>query len=663
MAQPWTESAPIDFGKFAESGISGAIKAQEQFAEQSKNFSDLLIKNIDDTNKAKNTLQAVELIKSLDVDSSKDLFKSGNLADSISTIMGTNHIGFDSSLFTTALTAKHKDIKDNDTANLDTLLAKPENYKLLAEDPEILKAENNLVLSTSEIQASQKKGRVAYTTHLANKLGNDPNNVVKSPLDIKQEILTNYGNVIDEDTLNSIDIGKILSNSKQNITNANIQVFRDRNTISGAGEQNADGTLKYQFSESALEQAKNHAINSGNIELANKLEEEQFAAIKQVIDKDPVRLARRTQLETDIINENMALDANVLKQFERALPPNAQNLAASLVNEVTNANSNKNIDQYLEPLGYTPSQKNLLKTAYNLYGGMLNVSPSTFHKLLMDQGIFFEKYDPKEELDTFLADIQGKASIQSLADISQGIPGVVRDIKTQYQSSKVGLDKKLKRELRNIANTRRYTPGSISSINNALYSQVGNAWQDRTTQLDNFGSQIAAADAEGALPDPYNSNFDDRVEYGLGSTAPYVDSAGGKATAALGTGVITGLTTHAGWKWLRNALSKTPPTKVGKIPHVIAGIIAGGAMGKGYDGVMDWWYGKDRYGYDPKKVGKAIADIEGRFAKGALTQHDIDFIIKHSKYSGSLGPELHRKLTTLKQDIVNLNSALRSKNK
>ena len=135
MAQPWTESAPVDFGKFAESGISGAIQAQRQFAEQSKNFCDLLPKNFDDTNKRKTTRRAVELRKSLDVDSSKDLFKSGNLANSISTMMGTNHIGFDSPLFTTALTAKQKDIKDNDTANLDSLLTKPENYQLLAEDP------------------------------------------------------------------------------------------------------------------------------------------------------------------------------------------------------------------------------------------------------------------------------------------------------------------------------------------------------------------------------------------------------------------------------------------------------------------------------------------------------------------------------------------------
>lgn len=662
MAQPWTESAPIDFGQFAESGIFGAIKAQEQLAEQSKNFSDLLIKNIDDTNKHKNTLQAVELIKSLDVDSSKDLFKSGSLVNSISSMMGTNHIGFDSPLFTTALTAKHKDIKDNDTANLDTLLAKPENYKLLAEDPEILKAENNLVLSTSEIQASQKKGRVAYTTHLANKLGNDPFNIAKSPLDLKQEILANYGNVIDETTLDSIDLGSILSNSKKNVNNATTQHYQDKLTISSTSGQNADGTLQEPFLESELEQAKAAYINNGDLEGAQKAELAEEQTMESVIAKDNNRRKLRYELQYDFDAQNRALEATVSKQFEE-LMPEAGDLIPSLVNEVTNEKANETIDQYVDSLPDTDtSKKNLLKTAYNQYKNVLNVSPSTFHKMLIDQGIFYDKYNPKEQLDDFLIDIQTSPSIQRFATYAQAIPSIVRDVKSTYMSNKEGLKKEFKRNLRNLANTGKYLPETTSAnLQDALYNQVGNAWGERTSQINDFAQQLRTADSYAELPKPYNDNFDDRVEYGLSNTAPYVDSATSLWVMPTALGFGGYLLGKGAWKGLRNAFSKTPVEKVSHTPGMITGALLGGSEVAYHEPLMNSIYGKERYVYDPKKMSKALADIENRFAKGAMTQQDVDFLIKHSKYSYSLGPDLAKRFSKLKQEIVNLNSILQSK--
>ena len=94
MAQPWTESAPVDFSDFGQAAAAGAIEAQKQFAATSKSFSDLLVKNIDDVNRAKNTLQATELLNSLDVDSSKQLLKSGNLMGSIAGLLNTDNIDF-----------------------------------------------------------------------------------------------------------------------------------------------------------------------------------------------------------------------------------------------------------------------------------------------------------------------------------------------------------------------------------------------------------------------------------------------------------------------------------------------------------------------------------------------------------------------------------------
>lgn len=662
MAQPWTESASVDFGKFAESGVYGAIQAQKQFAEQSKNFSDLLTNNIDKVNKNKNTLQAVELIKSLDVDSAKDLFKSGNIANSISTIMGTNHIGFDTPLFTTALTAKHKDIKDNDTGNLDSLLAKPENYKLLAEDPEILKAENNLALSTSEIQASQKKGRVAFTTHLANKLGNDPLNIAKSPLDLKQEILTNYSDVIDETTLNGIDLGSILSNSKKNINNATTQQHLDNLTISTTSGLNTDGSLKVPFLKSTLDQAKAAYLNNGDIEGAQKAELAEKQAMEEVIAKDDNRRKLRYQLQYDYENQKTALEATVQRQFED-LMPGAGDLIPSLVNEVTNEKANETIDQYIDSLPDTDtSKKNLLKTAYNQYKNVLNVSPSTFHKMLLDQGINYQKYDAKEELDNFLTDIQTSPSIQRFATYAQAIPSILRDVKSTYMSNKEGLKQEFDRNLRNLANTGKYLPETSSAnLQNALYSQVGNAWGERTSQLNDFAQQLRTADSYAEKPKPYNDNFEDRVEYGLSNTAPYIDSATSSwvfPALASALGYVVG---RKGWKGLRNAFSKTPVDKVSHTP----GVIGAGVLGSGefaiHEPLMNWAYGKERYAYDPKKMGKAVADIENRFAKGAMTQQDIDFVIKHSKYSYSLGPELAKRFNTLKQNIVNLDSVLKTK--
>lgn len=661
MAQPWTESAPVDFGKFAESAIDGASKARFQLAEQSKNFGDLLTKNIDDTNKNKNTLQAVELIKSLDVDSSKDLFKSGNLANSISTIMGTNHIGFDTPLFTTALAAKHKDIKDNDTANLDSLLAKPENYQFLAEDPEILKAENNLVLSTSEIQASQKKGKIAYTKHLANKLGNDPNNIAKSPLDIKQEILANYGNVIDETTLDSIDLGSILSNSKKNINNATTQQHLDSLAVSTTSGQNPDGSLKVPILESNLEQAKAAYLNNGDLEGYKKAELAEKQAIEDVIVKDKNKLKLRYQAQQDYEAQEVALESSVQRQFED-LMPGAGDLIPSLVSEVTNAKTNETIDQYLDTLPDTDTaKKNMLKTAYNQFKNVLKISPSTFHKLLQDQQIHYQKYDPKEQLDDFLIDIQTSPSIQRFTTYAQAIPAIVRDVKSTYMSNKESLKKNFDRNLRNIANTGKYLPTQTSAkLQDALYSQMGNAWEERTSQLNDFAQQINDSYSYAEKPKPYNDNFEDRIEYGLSGTAPYVDSATSAwvLPAALSFGGY--LLGRKGWKSLRNAFSKTPVEKVSHTP----GVIGAGAFGIGevalHEPLMNL-YGKERYAYDPKKMGKAVSDIEKRFAKGALTQQDIDFINKHSKFSGSLGPDLSERFHKLKQEIVSFNSALQSK--
>lgn len=662
MAQPWTESASIDFGKFAESGIAGAVKAQEQLATQSKNFGDLLAKNIDDTNKNKNTLQAVELIKSLDVDSSKDLFKSGNLANSISTIMGTNHIGFDTPLFTTALTAKHKDIKDNDTANLDSLLAKPENYKLLAEDPEIIKAENNLLLSTSEIQASQKKGKIAYTTHLANKLGNDPNNIAKSPLDIKQEILANYGDVIDETTLNGIDLGSILSNSKKNINNATTQQHLDSLAVSTTSGQNPDGSLKVPILESNLEQAKAAYLNNGDLEGYKKAELAEKQAIEDVIIKDKNKLKLRYKAQQDYEAQEVALEASVQRQFED-LMPGAGDLIPSLVSEVTNAKTNETIDQYIDSLpDNDTSKKNMLKTAYNQFKNVLNISPSTFHKLLQDQQIHYQKYDPKEQLDDFLIDIQTSPSIQRFTTYAQAIPEIVRDVKSTYMSNKESLKKNFDRNLRNIANTGKYIPTTTSAkLQDALYSQMGNAWEERTSQLNDFAQQINASDSYAEKPKPYNDNYEDRLAYGLSNTAPYVDNSVTNLASRVAGGIGGYLLGRKLWKGLRNALSKTPVEKVSRTPGYIAGALGVSADYAGYEPLMNWVYGKERYAYDPKKMGKAVADIENRFAKGAMTQQDIDFVIKHSKFSGSLGPELAKRFHNLKQNIVNLDSVLKTK--
>ena len=662
MAQPWTESAPIDFGKFAESGIAGAVKAQEQLATQSKNFSDLLIKNIDNTNKNKNTLQAVELIKSLDVDSSKELFKSGNLANSISTIMGTNHIGFDTPLFTTALTAKHKDIKDNDTANLDSLLAKPENYQFLAEDPEILKAENNLVLSTSEIQASQQKGKIAYTKHLANKLGNDPNNIAKSPLDIRQEILANYGNVIDEATLDSIDLGSILSNSKKNINNATIQQHLDSLAVSTTSGQNPDGSLKVPILESTLEQAKAAYLNNGDLEGYKKAELAEKQAIEDIIVKDENKLKLRKQAQLDYEAQEAGLEATVKRQFED-LMPGAGDLIPSLVSEVTSAKTNETIDQYLDTLPDTDTaKKNMLKTAYNQYKNVLNISPSTFHKLLQDQQIHYQKYDPKEQLDDFLIDIQTSPSIQRFTTYAQAIPEIVRDVKSTYMSNKESLKKNFDRNLRNIANTGKYLPTTTSAkLQDALYSQMGNAWEERTSQLNDFAQQINASDSYAEKPKPYNDNYDDRLAYGLSDTAPYFDNSVTNGAAPWLLGIAGLLGGRKLWKVVRNAVSKTPVEKVSRTPGYIAGALGVGTGYEGYEPFMDWKYGKERFAYDPKKMGKAVSDIEKRFAKGALTQQDIDFINKHSKFSGSLGPDLSKRFHKLKREIVSFNSALQSK--
>lgn len=662
MAQPWTESAPVDFGKFAESGIYGAIQAQKQFAEQSKNFSDLLTTNIDNVNKNKNTLQAVELIKSLDVDSSKDLFKSGNLTNSISAMMGTNHIGFDTPLFTTALTAKHKDIKDNDTANLDSLLAKPENYQFLAEDPEILKAENNLVLSTSEIQASQQKGKVAFTTYIANKLGNDPNNLAKSSLDIKQEILANYNDVIDETTLEGIQLDSILSKSKENINNGTIQTWRDNNTVNTSSPKNADGTLVYQFSEKGLEQAKNAARNKGDLELVQKLDAEELSGINYVIENDTHRKKLADHLTSDTNNKKAQLESYTQEQIARYLP-GAEDLAPSLLNEVTNAAATLNIDEYVEKLPVSKSKQNMIKQAYNWFKETLQVSPSTFNKILLDQGIDMKEYD-MGDIDDLIEDINSKQAITNVSMYAHTIPGLMRDIKSNYSSDMSAIDKKYRRDLRHIANTGQYIPlRPEETLGNALRPEVQNAWTERTGQLSTFVDQINAADMANKDMAPYtvNNNFDDMWEYG-DKTAAVANSQGATWGVPTGLGVLSAWLGPNLWKGLRNKFRKTPVTgKTGILARALTGLTVGGIEALAHEPALNAWYGNERFAYDPAKMGKAVGDIETRFAKGATTQNDMDFINHHSKYGGSLGPELAKRIATLKNQFLSLDTAFKVK--
>lgn len=662
MAQPWTESAPVDFSDFGAAGARNAMDAQKQFAEQSKNFSDLLTTNIDNVNKNKNTLQAIELIKSLDVDSSKDLFKSGNLANSISTIMGTNHISFGSEAFTTALSDKYKDIKDNDQANLDADLVKPENVNLLAENPDILKAMRNSVLSTSDIQKSQQKGKVAFTKYIANKLGNDPNNLAKSHLDIKQEILTNYSNVIDETTLEGVQLDSILSKSKENVYNGTIQNWRDNNTLNTSSSKNADGSLVYQFSEKGLDQAKNAAISKGDIELAQKLDTEELYGINYVNENDPHRKKLADKLKIDTATEKAQLESATKEQITRYLP-GAEDLAPSLLNEVTNAAAALNIDEYVDKLPVSKSKQNMIKQAYNYFKDKLNVSPSTFNKILLDQGINIEKYDI-DDMDDLLEDIYSKQAIRTVSMYSHTIPSLMVDIKSNYTSGISAIDKKYRRNLRHIANTGQYTPlRSDETLGNALRPEVQNAWAERTGQLSTFVDQINASDATNKDMSPYtfNNNFDDMWEYG-DKTAAVANSKGATGAASIGTGILAGWGVPNAWKWVRDKFRKTPATgKTGMLARVLTGVAGAGTGLLAYEPALNTWYGNDRFAYDPAKIGKAVGDIESRFAKGATTQNDIDFITHHSKYGGSLGPDLAKRIAVLKNQILSLDTAFKVK--
>lgn len=663
MAQPWTESAPIDFSKFAESGIYGAVKAQEQFATQSKNFSDLLIKNIDDINKAKNTLQATELLKGLDLDSSKALFKSGDLVGNISTLMGTNHINFDSDTLKAALISKQKDIKDNDQANLDADLAKPENVNLLAEDPSILQAMRNSVLSTSDIQKSQKKGKVAFTTYIANKLGNDPNNIAKSPLDIKQEILTNYGKVIDETTLEGIQLDSILSKSKENVNNGTIQTWRDNNTVNTSSPKNPDGTLVHQFSEKALDQAKNAARNKGDIELVQKLDAEELHGINYVNENDPHRKKLADRLTQDTATEKAQLGSATKEQIARYLP-GAEDLAPSLLNEVTNAAAALNIDEYVDKLPVSKSKQNMIKQAYNHFKESgLNVSPSTFNKILLDQGIDMEEYD-MGDIDDLIEDIASKQAIRTVSMYSHTLPSLMADIKSNYTSGISAIDKKYRRNLRHIANTGQYIPlHSEETLGNALRPEVQNAWAERTGQLSTFGDQINASDMTNKDMAPYtvNNNFEDMWEYG-DKTAAVANSKGATFVVPPAAGLIAGWAGPNTWKWIRDKFRKTPATgKTGILARVLTGFAGAGAAYLAHEPLMNWAYGNERFAYDPAKIGKAVGDIESRFAKGATTQNDIDFIIHHSKYGASLGPDLAKRIDVLKNQILSLDTAFKFK--
>jgi ribosomal protein S16 len=247
---------------------------------------------------------------------------------------------------------------------------------------------------------------------------------------------------------------------------------------------------------------------------------------------------------------------------------------------------------------------------------------------------------------------------------SHTIPSLMADIKSNYTSGMSTIDKKYRRNLRHIANTGQYTPlRSEETLGNALRPEVQNAWAERTGQLSTFVDQINASDATNKDMSPYkfNNNFDDMWEYG-DKTAAVANSKEATWAASAGTGILTGWGVPNAWKWVRDKFRKTPATgKTGMLARVLTGVAGAGTGLLGYEPAMNWWYGKERYAYDPTKIGKAVGDIESRFAKGATTQNDIDFITHHSKYGGSLGPDLAKRIAVLKNQLLSLDTAFKVK--
>ena len=642
MAQPWTESAPVDFGKFAESGIDGAIQAQRQFAEQSKNFSDLLTNNIDKVNKNKNTLQAMELLNSLDVDASKDLFKSGNIMDTIAQSIGTDNIDFNNEWLKATLYSKQKEIKDNDTANLKDLLTRRENYQYLGEDQQTLQSLTNSTLSISEIAKVQKEAKEIFTKRALQEAMESPKNFGRSAYDIQRDFMNTYKDLLDFDTVLKTTkdaIGWKETADKNNALSA-VNQFNQKDSLISAGRKNPDGS-PIPTTEAEFYEALNYYKLSGATpqQLADFTAKHE-QALKEGIQKDTAKRIKYYE-RAGMRDQDLRDAANKAKSIGESKLSGAQFAINNIVDSFNSSDPNNSlaIDDYVKT-AIPGKEGNNLRYAYNTYASSTGMSPKAFHTMLREIGLDPANY---KSLDEFRDDLTENNAFKGFVSDLGVLKSAISEMKVQYQTNVDEAHRTFNSDLYDIYNVGTF---KTSSRNQKIADALVSEHEQDAIREDYKYNGAGAREISNTANEKFintsadQQDFDIRTALGEHDILPYYDNSVTKSTISGGAGVTA-------YYYLDKLLKKNnwlAKNKYARLPLSIgAGILT--ALNGNYvqDGILNTFVGENRYKLDDAKVGSFLTALDYKVKKNKATQEELATFYKILESGKSLSPEMRKR--------------------
>lgn len=643
MAQPWTESAPVDFSNFGHAAATNALAAQKHFAEQSKNFSDLLTDNIDKVNRNQNTLQAIELLNSLDVDSSKALFKSGDITGNLIQSIGTNNIDFTNERLNNALILKQEAIQNNDEANLKELLAKRENYQYLKEDPLKLQTTLNSTLSSSKIAAIQKEAKQSFGKRLLREAAEDPTNYGKSSHNIIREIATKYKDYVDFDSIlnTTDDVNKWKETAKTQYAKDMINSGLQQSTLASSDAKDANGN-PIQVSKARDEEIIQQALIAGYTpEQISALQTNLHNNVIRKINRDENKRKTYTQREQEYENAKKITKIE-LKAKGRSLAPNADFAVDIIVDTFSDADNELDIDAYIsKKLPGKDGEK--FRYAYSTYGAPSGVSPAAFRKILDKINVSPTDTDYKT-LDDFRDALESNNSFAAFREDNANLPAIVKDLqvnyKTQLGNHKLAFDE----DTYDIANKGTYNPNKYMSINKVLdvptedKQAITDAWRNDQNRAEKLAKD---ANKHGVNETVDQDNLSIRTALGEHDIVPYFDNPVTRGIVDVGTGIGAWFGANKGlkkWGWM----VKHPKTRWA------LNIMTALGMGTGTDFFQDaglnWALGDNRYKLDDEKVIEFLDTLDRKVINNEHTKEDDAKFYQLTHGGRSLSPAVRKRL-------------------
>ena len=637
MAQPWTESAPVDFGKFAEAAQDGASTAQTLLAATSQSFSKLLTDNIDKVNLAKNTLHATELLKSLNVDASKQLFRSGDIMSSISEMIGTNNIDFKDTNLTKALGEAQKSIQDNDKAILKNAFTTPGNEYMLGEDPAMIKARFDSTLSVSEILKERQEGINKNTQRQLFNATMDSRNLGKSPTMMKYQLIQENPGTINPDLLEEPTILAAMTKGKDAQFGVANEMYNGMIANISSGTSGQTITRDMLDKKLLMNDATGHSDNNS----------QDMARFKNAIVDNLTRSGDKAKLEAyGTITDKYRLGLNNKKQEIIAtinhFAPGADDLMEDILDN-TIKHGHLSLDEYTKSM--PTKEANLFLSAYREFKGF-GLTPAGFDAIISRSGINLSTYaNARDVIET----LNNRDPVTALRNNQQEIAARVQDGARQY---KVIQGQYASQELDDLINAANgaYLPESIEQALNTentsgTPNNVAKAWEGKTSQLDGLDKALNTTEVNGDQTRNSYSDFGLQQKYSSDPTVAYTDNIGTQVgSAVVGGGIGLALSNLLPRKW-RNIVTRAP-------------FMIGGGFGanQGLNYALDRGYGNKRYAFDDNRVIADLQAVKKRMINNTYTPEDIELVQKFAARAGSLSAKAKEELAS----VLNVSSTLKT---